>query len=405
MFFKGRANERASFARIALSMRRVEMAAIAAAAELRLAPGPDADAFADKVVELALEDAEEALATGDTAREAASLRAADLAARGRSPKRGRSESTGTSDGRLHDKIDRDPLEFEVIRKQIGSGSMPASALIATFRKAVALEAHSVAGLAAEAAVDAGMGGKIDRELLTYLTSQSRQMIEENNPLAAASYFLPLFRVAPEVESVAILRPRVVRLIVAALDEAELSTAYATTLTESLERLDAANPILLRSRALAVARRGDADEARQRLDVWAAASPSGWKNILSEARSAFKADDIRYGMVLYDWLASRGHAGSEAKNARVRAFRARVRALSEIAKENDAEVDKAASAVLEIEPENARALWIKVRALLRLRRGAEALATLRLLVQVSPEYPGAADLLQRQEKKGSARGAA
>lgn len=396
-FFRTDEAQRRAFGRLAFSIGRLELAAVAAAADQLLSPGPDAAAFVDAVVAAALGEADAAISDGHHAREARLLRVARQAGAGSAALA--TQVDARIDARLSEELERDPVDTQVIADLIGVGSTRVATLLEVFQKADALKAYAVAGLAADAAVRAA-GGRVDRALLATLRARTREMLAARDAMVAAAYFLPLYRMAADVESVAVLQSRVVRLVGDALRDAIVAESpTGPALAAHLERLDPAHPVLLRARALDFARSGDAGSLGQCLDALEAASAVSLNQIVADARAARKAGDMRAALLLYGWLHEHGHAVAEAEKARVAELRTRLVAMRNAA--DNASIEQAAADVLAIEPDNARALWIRARALLRLRRDEAALDALRRLVIISPDYPGAGPLLNRTETRQGA----
>ena len=395
-FFINDYGSRQAFCRMALSSGEMLMAAVAAAAEVQLQPGAESDAYATKVVDSAMEQANLAISNGETGRELQLLHACFLAMR-RQPA-GLAKVCARIEERLIEEIDRDPIEADVIEGLIGIGAIAPATLLEVFEKADNLGAHAIAGRAAEAVI-ATNDGRLDKHLLRALRGRTRDFLSEKNALAAGIYFVPLYRMAATIESVAILLPRVARLLAESLKAGGHQADQAEKIAAGLTKLDPQNPVLLRYHALKSAQNGDTTTAKQHLD---ALEPSEWRNVLICARAARELDDRRSALVLYTWLIEHGFALSEGTKFRDRMLRERVLALRESMRSGNASaaVDSAA-AVLEMQPEHERALWIKARALLKLRDTQEGVATLRKLVAISQTYPGAVELLARFEQRSAA----
>ena len=375
------------------------MAAIAAVAECRLADGAQARAFIEKVREASLEKANSASAIGDIKTEVECLRAAFLTSQPTPTHL--IEISAKLTERLNEELKHDPLDLGIVSALISIGGIKPDMLRDFFEKTLGENTHTLTGLMATAIVSAA-NGKLDNRLLRSLRVRTRELLAEKNAEAAIEYFLPLYRMAPTLESVSVLLPRLTRLISDHIKSKINKTPNADIekLSTALAELDPTHPTTLRLQAVDAARNRQNDIVMQKLSQLKYISPKDLSLVLSAARAVLKIGDINTALALFDGLRENGTAEAEAAKVRKLALRSRLVKLRDSSRADDAVVYQAASDVLEIEPDNPRALWLQSRALMRQRKADESLKVLRKLLDVSPAYPGAAEFMQRLEKRGA-----
>ena len=381
-----------AYGRMALSVDRVQMAAIAARALALLGHSSEAEDLADAVCERAYFLADRFLQANETVERVDCLKAAYTAADGRK-----------------DQLDRCAARIdEVLKQQVASADgdridlgrlldfthVEPDTLSRGFDTLVDQRAHAAAARVAEHLRDQSPTSS-DPTMMAKLRSLCGELISQGDLPASAGYLRVLRRMVDNPETLAPLPLRLARSLTVRLNDLlrdPLDWGAIGSLAAHLAELEPDSAVAARAQGLCFAHDGQTSKSAARLDDMLRIAPRDWKWVLLEARRLRLANLDGPALTLYTWLKRSGNAERESDKVIFLIRRERVRYLRGLRGGSNVEVLAAAEAVLEIDPKERNALVAGARALVRMKVPGRARSMLLTLIADEPNHPVARQLL-------------